>query len=447
LIGKLTPKKLPIRATASAIRAGIRGSRQLIHVPRTMSSPAELPRAARAFSIGFPPRRTAHCTGASIMISPTEAPPPASRATRAGSPAPATARATVLCVDDEPGILAALKRVLRLEGIAVLTAGGGAQALEILHEAPVDLVISDMRMPHMDGAQLLERIHAEWPGITRILLTGHSDPAATVAAVNRGHIFRYLHKPWDEHELVRAVHDGVVRAAQWKEDARLMSRAAAQNAQLRQLGDELQQLQQRVAEDRRNSDAARQRHYLQSVKVLTNLMEVRSGGLFEHGRRVAALARDLARAMGLPGEEVLDVFVAGLLHDIGLIGLSEEHLSRLDGSGASAEAATYRDHAALSARALAAMEDMLPVARLIEAHHERFDGAGFPAGAAGDAIPLGARILALADAVDDLEHGRSGEPRCAGDALLERLRTDDGGRFDPAVVQACLALLARPRAS
>ena len=359
-----------------------------------------------------------------------------------GSVAPPTpdAKKTVLCVDDEPGILSALKRSLRSPDVAVITATSGAQALEFMAEMPIDLVISDMRMPGMDGAQLLERICRDWPDTVRILLTGHSDMAATILAVNRGRIFRYLQKPWDERELVESVREGLELRQRLKDEARLLGLSTGQGERLRQLNDELQQLQEQHAADRRNSDSARQRHYLQSVKVLTNLLEVRCPGLFEHGRRVAALARDLARRMGLPSEAVLDVFVAGLLHDVGLIGLSDDLLARLDGKGISVDDGLYRDHPSLSARALAAMEDMLPVAGLVEAHHERFDGKGFPLGSAGAAIPIGARILAFADALDDLAQGRSGVARCDGGALAERLMAERGTHFDPGVVDAWIRL-------
>ncbi len=355
------------------------------------------------------------------------------------APAPTT-KSTVLCVDDEPGILSALKRSLRSADVAVITATNGAQALEFMAKLPIDLVISDMRMPGMDGAQLLERICRDWPDTVRILLTGYSDVAATILAVNRGRIFRYLQKPWDERELVETVREGLELRQRLKDEARLLGMSAAQGEQLRQLNDELQQLQEQHAADRWNSDSARQRHYLQSVKVLTNLLEVRCTGLFEHGRRVATLARDLARSMEMPSEAVLDVFVAGLLHDVGLIGLSDEALSQLDGKGVSEDDSIYRDHPSLSARALAAMEDMLPVAALIEAHHERFDGKGFPLGSAGAAIPLGARILAFADVVDDLGHGRSGIARCDTKALAGRLIADSGTHFDPAVIDTWIRL-------
>jgi len=361
-------------------------------------------------------------------------------AAHGGAEPAAAASKTLLCVDDELSVLSALKRTLRSRDLTIVTATSGAQALEVMAELPVDLVISDMRMPGMDGAQLLEHICRDWPDTVRILLTGYSDATATIRAVNHGRIFRYLQKPWDERELAESVREGLALRARLKDEARLLGMGATQAAQLRQLNDELQQLQEQHAADRQQSDAARQRRYLQSVKVLTNLLEVRCTGLFEHGRRVAALARDLARAMELPSEAVLDVFVAGLLHDIGLIGLPDHALSRLDGNGTSEEDGIYREHSRLSARALAAMEDMLPVAALIEAHHEHFDGRGFPCGTTGADTPLGARILALADAVDDLTHGRSGLARLGTEDLAERLAAGRGTHFDPAVLDTWIRL-------
>ena len=108
---------------------------------------------------------------------------------------------SVLCVDDEPSILSALRRVLRAEGCRILTAGSGAEALALLEAEPVDVVVSDMRMPVMDGARLLAEVRARWPGTARVLLTGYADMDATILAINEGQIYRYIHKPWDETEL------------------------------------------------------------------------------------------------------------------------------------------------------------------------------------------------------------------------------------------------------
>lgn len=379
--------------------------------------------------------RCAPCESVQSMTTPISC--DIASAVRGGGVEPTSnSQKTVLCVDDEPSILSALKRTLRSPGVTVVTATSGTQALQLMAELQIDLVISDMRMPGMDGAQLLEHICRDWPDTVRMLLTGYSDAMDTIRAVNHGQIFRYLQKPWDEQELVASVREGLALRMRLQDEARLLSMGATQAAQLRQLNDDLQQLQEQHAADRTRSDAARQRRYLQSVKVLTNLLEVRCAGLFEHGRRVAALARDLARTMELPSEAVLDIFVAGLLHDVGLIGLSDDALLRLDGCGTSENDGVYREHPSLSARALAAMEDMLPVTALIQAHHERFDGTGFPSGTAGTAIPIGARIIAFADSADDLMHGRSGLARCEAKALVEHLADGRGTHFDPAVVDA-----------
>ena len=144
--------------------------------------------------------------------------------------APAGGMWTVLCVDDEANILAALKRCLRSAGYCVLTATSGEQALvqlEQMGQTPdqqaIDVVLSDMRMPGMDGAQLLEQVHERWPDIVRVLLTGQADIQSTIAAVNRGRILRYLRKPWDEAELLGALSEGVQRLALEREKRRLES--------------------------------------------------------------------------------------------------------------------------------------------------------------------------------------------------------------------------------
>jgi DNA-binding NtrC family response regulator len=140
---------------------------------------------------------------------------------------------TVLCVDDEANILAALKRVLRRAGYDVLSAGDGLQALSCLDETCVDIVISDMRMPGMDGVALLEQVRQRWPGIARILLTGQADTASSVAAVNRGRVARFLQKPWDERELLDALAESVERITLERERDRLHKLTCTQNEKTR----------------------------------------------------------------------------------------------------------------------------------------------------------------------------------------------------------------------
>lgn len=141
-------------------------------------------------------------------------------------------QAVVLCVDDEPSILSALRRLFRPQGYRVLLAEGGAAGLEVLAAESVDLVICDMRMPEMDGVQFLEQVRERWPAVMRILLTGYADINSTIAAINRGEIHRYIAKPWDDQEILLSVSDGLRRKQLEEENSRLDQLTQDQNAEL-----------------------------------------------------------------------------------------------------------------------------------------------------------------------------------------------------------------------
>ena len=119
--------------------------------------------------------------------------------------------ASLLFVDDERNILSSMKRLFRPLGYHIHLASSGAEGLEILEREDIDLIVSDMRMPEMNGAEFLERAAQQWPNAMRILLTGYSDLGSTVAAVNKGKIYRYVSKPWEDQELVLAVQHALER--------------------------------------------------------------------------------------------------------------------------------------------------------------------------------------------------------------------------------------------
>ena len=184
------------------------------------------------------------------------------------------------------------------------------------------------------------------------------------------------------------------------------------------------------------------RNYLTSIKAFTALIELRGSAQVGHARQVADLTRRIAQAMTLDADTAHDLPIAALLHDIGHIGLSDAVLARPVNRLDRDELRRYRLHPVLGEQALLASDDMQGVAPLIRAHHERWDGQGFPDGLRGAAIPLGARILAVADAFEDLRSGR-----IDGQALspLDARRTVLAGRgsqFDPAVVDAFASLFS-----
>jgi DNA-binding NtrC family response regulator len=117
--------------------------------------------------------------------------------------------ASILCVDDEPGILSALRRLFRAKGFQVQVAEGGKAGLALMETQSFDLVISDMRMPEMDGATFLEQVRLRWPSSIRLLLTGYADSESLMSAIDRGKIFRHIAKPWDDDDILSIVRDAL----------------------------------------------------------------------------------------------------------------------------------------------------------------------------------------------------------------------------------------------
>lgn len=366
--------------------------------------------------------------------------------TEDNSPATGAAQGRVwriLCVDDEPNIVAALKRLFRGSGYQVSVATSAKDALTELEREPVDLVFSDMRMPGMDGAQLLEQIRMRWPRITRVMLTGYADIGSTIAAINSGEVYRYITKPWDDAEVLATARQIFEHHALEEEKERLAALLRSKNQELSELNetleakvavrtDELLQLSQKL-----------KKNYLTSIRVFSNLLEWRGGQLSGHSRRVADLVRRTARAMDLSESEQQDVFIAALMHDIGQIGLPDTLLARPVPKLSEDEVVQYRRHAVLGEQALMALDDMHTVSNVIRSHHERYDGLGYPDGLAGGQIPMGARILAVADTYDDLQIGHlSSTPLKAEDAraMIARGR---GTQFDPEVVDVFLQMLLK----
>jgi response regulator RpfG family c-di-GMP phosphodiesterase len=356
------------------------------------------------------------------------------------SPAPGGA---VLCVDDEPHILSALRRLFRTQGYEVLTATSAADGLALMAQQPVDVVISDMRMPGMDGVQFLERARAMRPEALRLLLTGHADVDQVMGAVNRGEIYRYITKPWDDSDIVLVLRHAFERRALEQEKRRLEALTLRQNEQLRELNQDLEaRVAARTAELKQAHDELLasndklKRNFLTSIRVFAGIIELRGANLAGHSRRVADLARRIGLRMGLEQHEAQQVFIAGLLHNIGKIGFSDALLelpmSMMNGE----QLNQYKRYPARGEQLLIPLDDLAEAAAIVRAHQERFDGQGFPDGLAGLGIPLGARILALASDYDNLQIGTLTRNRLSREQAAALVIERRGTRYDPAVVAA-----------
>jgi response regulator RpfG family c-di-GMP phosphodiesterase len=350
---------------------------------------------------------------------------------------------TILCVDDEPNILAALRRLFRRENYRVLCAGGATAGWAVLEEEHVDIVISDMQMPEVNGTEFLERVRQRWPGTLRLLLTGHADHDATIGAINRGEVYRYITKPWNEDAILLIIRDALERQALQREKTRLEALTRQQNEQLRELNATLEQrVRERTAalsaaqKSLQGSHERLKSNFLTLIKVLSGLVESRGGAVAGHGRRVADLARRIALRMGLSQREAQDVFVAGLLHEIGKTGLPDSLIAMPESLLKGDNLGLYRKYPQLGEQLLMPLDEMREVARIIRAHRERFDGAGFPEGQAGFDIPLGARILAVARDFEALQRGLLVQKQTDAAQATELVAESSGKRYDPAVVEA-----------
>lgn len=359
--------------------------------------------------------------------------------------------ATLLLIDDEPNILSSLRRLLRACGYRVLTAESGRLGLEILEREAVNLVICDMRMPGMDGATVLAQVREHWPDTVRILLTGYADIQSIQDAINRGEIFRYVTKPWDDQELVLLVRDGLERRQLEQDKQRLEALTARQNEELRALNLSLEaKVEARTAQIKVEHAAAvaantrLKQNFVTTIKILSSMIELRPHSKPGNARLVASLARQIAATLALPAAEVQDVFIAGLLHDIGKIGLSESILATPLTALHGESLGLFRKHPVRAADLLMPLEELRGSAAILRSQLERFDGTGFPDGAIGLAIPIGARILALAADFYNLQHGAMVQRHLRPDEAKSLIIGASGTRYDPNVVAAFRQNIGNP---
>ena len=351
--------------------------------------------------------------------------------------------AIVLCVDDEELILKALQRALRPLGVTVRCALSGVEALAVLRAEPVAVVISDMRMPQMSGAQLLAEIARAWPDTFRVVLTGFADMDLTVAAINDGRIGCYLSKPWDDERLRTVVRDALLRVQLLAENKRLVQLTGEQNAALHAQNDELER---RVAARTHDLQAMAdalcagmeelRRSHDNMVALTSAVIALRDPA----GREVADLRGPLARAtaelLQVPPGEVKAIGDASKLLAIGQLALPDELLHKPRPLMKLAERRLFESHPLFAETALHAIADLELAARFIRAQHEHFDGTGFPDRSAGGAIPFGARILAVVRDYFDLQRGALLEQPLSDTAARAFVIRHAGTWYDPEVVRA-----------
>lgn len=350
---------------------------------------------------------------------------------------------TVLFVDDESNILSALNRLFRQAGYTILTANSGQEALQLLAQHPIDLVISDMRMPEMNGAELLEKVYVQDPSIVRILLTGYADIASTIDAINKGNIYRYIAKPWDENDLLMTVRNALAQKTLAAEKAQLEQLTQHQNAELKVLNDGLEaKVNERVAELQQAmtflelANEKLKKNLISTVQAFSHLMELRSDGTSGQAKKMAMMCRKVAKQVGLNDVDCQDAMIAGLLHEVGKIGLADELIGKPMSMLSQVERNAYIKHPIYAEQALNGIDNLKIVATALKSQHERFDGKGFPLGLSGMEIPMLSRVLAVVVDFFAVQAGKLLPKRYNIKEALQYVQDGRGSRYDPVVLDA-----------
>src|ERR1700755_1670231 len=337
-----------------------------------------------------------------------------------------------LIVDDEPRLRQVMVHLMRSDGFQCIEAGNGVEALEQLERYPVTLVLSDLRMPKMDGFELLREIRSRFPDAAVVMITAVADVEVAVQCLAIG-AADYVIKPY-QLEDVRA------RVAQAMEKRRLILENRAYR----------ESLEERVAVQARRLEEL----FLASVQSLAEALELKDPYTRGHSVRGGHYSSVIAQAMGLGGEMLRQIELGGHVHDIGKIGVRETVLNKPDRLTPE-EYQHIMTHPLLGWRILAPLLGDTPYAlNIVRSHHERYDGRGVPDGLSGIDIPLEARIAAAADSLDAMTSDRPYRPsEMTLEMAMDEIKRCSSTQFDPQVVEALVMaaekgdLTLLPRAS
>lgn len=308
----------------------------------------------------------------------------------------------ILLVDDEADNLALLYRTLRGTYNLEKTTSP-LEALKILEQKKFELVISDHKMPEMDGVEFLKRVQLAHPEVMRILLTAYSDANILIDAINYAKIYRYVKKPYNPDEL------------------QLIVASALEYYQLKHDNDKL--------------IADLKELFSGTIKAIMEALDAKDSFTSGRSRRITYYSIQIAKQLGLTPIEIGKIELAGMLHDIGMIGVSDEVLYKIDALSQE-EYEEIKKHITYSVKILEDIKQLKDVVEIIKYHHEKHDGTGYPYGIKGEDIPIGSRIIAIADAFDSVISDRVYREKTDLCAALNKIKEASGTQFDPVIVKA-----------
>jgi len=330
-------------------------------------------------------------------------------------------KCSILVVDDMVGPREALRMILKNKH-EVITAENGDNALEYISKNDFHVAIIDIKMAGMDGLQLLKEIKEKKPDIEVILMTAYASVDTAKNALRYGAL-DYLIKPFDHKDVIEIVEKGVAKRRE-----QLKTRL-----EIERLHIATSELSKKVDDARRNIES----HYASTVKALLATIDAKDQYTRGHSERVSRFSAFLAEKICFQHDKILSLEQAALIHDIGKIGV-EGYILKKPGSLDSCEFDEIKKHPMIGAKIITSVDFLQDMKPIILCHHERFDGSGFPEGIKGSAIPLSARIVAVADAVDAMLCDRPYRPAMPLDHVKEELTLMADKQFDPEIVSVVI---------
>lgn len=339
----------------------------------------------------------------------------------------------IFIIDDEEPIRKVLNTHLSKEGYNVIQSQGGSNIFNQLRGASFDLVLCDIKMPEVDGIRILEFIRQNIDTVPVIMLTGLTDIAIAIEVMKKG-AFDYLMKPVKKEDLMVIVRRALVQRG-----------LLARNRELEQENKEYQLfLEQKVRERTKelNQKAVElQKAYgllksmnIQFVNVLAETIEAKDHHTRGHCNRMRYLCVELGRLAGVSPEDLEVLEYASLLHDLGKVGVNEAILNK-EGPLTQEECRHIKEHSEIGEKILQGIPLMEPVARIIGAHHENFDGSGYPRGLKGDEVSVLSRIIAVADIYDAMSSDRPYRKGLPLETVLSEMKRVSGTQLDQELVR------------
>lgn len=321
----------------------------------------------------------------------------------------------ILAVDDEESIRSILKTILESEGYTCDTASSADVAISKMNKNKYDLILTDIMMPGMNGVEFLELVRKRDDEIAVIMLTAVNDIDVSIQALKAG-AYDYISKPFHLKDVAISIEMALQKRALILENR-----------------DYQRNLEKKVLEQSRKIQSS----FIKSIEALTRTLAAKDPETKDHSLRVTEYSVRIAEEMGLPLSDVENIRVAAALHDIGKIGISDKILDK-DESLRQEEKEHIHRHPLIAARILGPIDELKEIIQLIKHHHENYDGSGYPDGLAEKEIPLGSRIIAVADAYDAITSTRPYREAKNEFYAVDEIRQCAGRQFDPDVIASFL---------